>query len=1134
MKRILTLILVLALALTMLASCDQLSQIIPGLGGNQACTEHVDADSNYVCDNCGAELEKPHEHNFVEGKCECGEEDPNYVPPHEHNFVKGECECGEVDPNYVDEDLQAAADYIRQMYKDDPKATSSDYSLIGSAFGYAITWTVDSEEIQVVVNEDGSVTIDVPNEEGEPYSDITYVLTATISNEDGDTLSKSFEHVVPKFKVNTWEEYMAAKEGDNLIVDGIVVAINSKSLGNTRNHLFLLDATGCGGYYSYQMDQDPVAELGIEVGMTVRVTGPATPYDPMMEIKGGTAKILDETIKKFDYIDITEKFVKDANFAEFVALPVIIKGVTLGGQELETSSSQYLFFTLNGVESYVRTYVTDFPTTLKAEDKATIDTLHSEKFGYTADVYGIFIMYGKTPYIIPTAVNCFNNFQLPERSDAEKLELELSGISVPGNVTEDSVIELPLVGGTYSDVVLSWISDNACAVVEGGKLTVTLPEEKATVTLTLTATIGELTETKTYEIKVDAASTDLYVPESVTKPVADKAYKFYFVQGSLGETLYITGEVSGRYLVTTDKADAAADVYVEAVEGGYKFYILVDGAKQYITVYKNADNKDSVKFDAEGTTVYTYNETVNAWVTNLDGTDKYLGTYSTYNTVSVSNLSYITAENTGVSQFPAGFATLAPAVLVPESVTKPAADKAYKFYFVQGSLGETLYITGEVSGRYLVTTDKADAAADVYVEAVEGGYKFYILVDGAKQYITVYKNADNKDSVKFDAEGTTVYTYNETVNAWVTNLDGTDKYLGTYSTYNTVSVSNLSYITAENTGVSQFPAGLATIEIVIDHVCKFEAATCTKPATCSCGKTEGEALGHNISENVCANCGAKVVTVTEGAALEDGTLVFIEATVTKITYAWSDKYGNMSVDITDGTTTLNAYKLASKVGVGDVIVIYGKIGSYNDVKQIAEGATAEIKTAHVCSEYTNATCTAAAACVVCGAENGEALGHNYVNGVCDREGCGAEEPVAGETTTVNVSIADYATANSWVDATLYAELQFDANVKVSSSGTPVGTYGLNTGKYYASNTTWRIYQNETPSVVITAAEGKTIVSVKITYSVKNSGTLTLDGEAIASGTVVEVNANSVTFSVGNTGTATNGQAQITAIEVIYK
>ena len=46
-------------------------------------------------------VEPPHEHNFVEGKCECGETDPNYQPPHEHNFVEGKCECGEEDPNYV-------------------------------------------------------------------------------------------------------------------------------------------------------------------------------------------------------------------------------------------------------------------------------------------------------------------------------------------------------------------------------------------------------------------------------------------------------------------------------------------------------------------------------------------------------------------------------------------------------------------------------------------------------------------------------------------------------------------------------------------------------------------------------------------------------------------------------------------------------------------------------------------------------------------------------------------------------------------------------------------------------------------------------------------------------------------------
>ena len=44
-----------------------------------------------------------HVHEYVDGKCECGEEDPNYEPPHVHNFVEGKCECGETDPNYKPE-----------------------------------------------------------------------------------------------------------------------------------------------------------------------------------------------------------------------------------------------------------------------------------------------------------------------------------------------------------------------------------------------------------------------------------------------------------------------------------------------------------------------------------------------------------------------------------------------------------------------------------------------------------------------------------------------------------------------------------------------------------------------------------------------------------------------------------------------------------------------------------------------------------------------------------------------------------------------------------------------------------------------------------------------------------------------
>ena len=69
--------------------------------------EHFFVNGKCECGETNSDYvpEIPHEHFFVNGECECGETDPNYVPevPHEHFFVNGECECGETDPNYVPE-----------------------------------------------------------------------------------------------------------------------------------------------------------------------------------------------------------------------------------------------------------------------------------------------------------------------------------------------------------------------------------------------------------------------------------------------------------------------------------------------------------------------------------------------------------------------------------------------------------------------------------------------------------------------------------------------------------------------------------------------------------------------------------------------------------------------------------------------------------------------------------------------------------------------------------------------------------------------------------------------------------------------------------------------------------------------
>ena len=143
-----------------------------------------------------------------------------------------------------------------------------------------------------------------------------------------------------------------------------------------------------------------------------------------------------------------------------------------------------------------------------------------------------------------------------------------------------------------------------------------------------------------------------------------------------------------------------------------------------------------------------------------------------------------------------------------------------------------------------------------------------------------------------------------------------------------------------------------------------------------------------------------------------------------------------------------------------------------------------------------------------------------------------EDPeVPGDTTygysyEKSESIADYADANGWVNSTQYTSITLDDNITVTATG------GGNTGKYYTSGENWRIYQNEDATITISTANSWVLSSVTIYYTINNTGVLTHNGENITTGTEVAVNnTQSIEFSVGNTGSATNGQVRITSITV---
>ena len=146
------------------------------------------------------------------------------------------------------------------------------------------------------------------------------------------------------------------------------------------------------------------------------------------------------------------------------------------------------------------------------------------------------------------------------------------------------------------------------------------------------------------------------------------------------------------------------------------------------------------------------------------------------------------------------------------------------------------------------------------------------------------------------------------------------------------------------------------------------------------------------------------------------------------------------------------------------------------------------------------------------------------------------------TKTVSISMLDLTSLEGWTNGTSHPELPTGTeDLTITSSGTPVGSYGLNTGKFYCGTdnktgeayANWRIYQAESAKVKFESTT-KTIKTIKITFEAQKTGTLLLNDTVIESDAVTEINASTAEFTVGNSGTAKNGQIKISAIEVVLK
>ncbi len=576
---------------------------------------------------------------------------------------------------FKDKGLEQAQENVKLLYINKAKDTNADFEVVPQVtIGkdvYTIEWSVNvTDGVKVVKTEDGKIMIDVNDKTD---VDIPYVLTATIKSPKGKTITQTFEFNVPKFKELTWDEFAATEDDKPVVIKGVVGGIVETS---KENDLYLQDENG--GYFVYKLAEKP-SDLGIKVGMTVRVSGIRDTYYGVYQVSNPQVEILDSTIKTVEPIDITKAFtdaknLKDESLTRYQSMFVTIKGATVLGQD--ENDSTYFNFSLAGKKAYVR--ISSSTSMLTKEGEATFKKNVADHIGYSADITGFVSIYNNNIYIIPLNENAFSNFVVAERTPAEQVAFEKDMLKDKVNtlITEAGTTELVTTPALYKDVKISWsISENDYAKIENGKLVVSLPDEEVKVTLTATLTQGEATDTASYEVTIAAAPT--IIPQIVTAPVANTSYKYFLKQNNINKTLYFAGMMEKTYyLGTTTNPAEAVDVGLEPVEGKdgeYYLYFMDGSIPAYIVAYEGTKTDGSkianlkIEYEKERANTWTFNTEHNTPVTKLSigGAEDtyYIGAYSSNETFGLSKISYLPSK----TSFAAQFATLLDTSLVSDA-----------------------------------------------------------------------------------------------------------------------------------------------------------------------------------------------------------------------------------------------------------------------------------------------------------------------------------------------------------------------------------------------------------------------------------------------------------------------------------
>ena len=640
--------------------------------------------------------------------------------------------------------------------------------------------------------------------------------------------------------------------------------------------------------------------------------------------------------------------------------------------------------------------------------------------------------------------------------------------------------------------------------------------------------------------KTVGGSTNVFEPQDCDKGDIARAI-FYMV----ARYNYLSGSDSDgissnnpNLTLTQSLSDWASSGYSSTTTNPGKMGIMTD-----LLAWHHADPVDEFEIHRNNLLYTNFTNNRNPfidfpeWVDFIWGTASYTGkSYNSYNstptgyanpssdtingynaaqsTISVTGVSLNTTSTTvEVGQDTSLIATVSPSNATNQNVTWETSNSSIAT--VSGGV-----VHGVSAGSAIITVRTSDqnktATCSVTVNASSGGGGVVTDVMYAKgfgNYTTnSYSAAGTDYSGKANSSNNTNCTYAMQVfNGSSGAIRGNQSGAGNYSARNTTSYSNY-YISSVSLTVSggTIDGSNSSRSLVYFGTSAYAnpnsnapSGTSTRPSPTSSGQTTLTWSNSDTSKNyfILYNL------LTSGTALCANVSTSLVVTWTpKNSPVTTNTLSSISLDTSDVQTS---FILNSNFEYGGLSVTSHYDDGTEDIVSDFVVTTPDMTT--LGEKTVNVSYT----------ENGVTVYSSYTINV------------VGESSEILASfiVKNYAEDNSWTNSTQYTSASVNDVITLTANYT--GKYN-NTGKYYTYGYEWRFYQAESATITISAANNYVIDSVEIYYEIGNTGILRNSSqEDVLSGESQVVNSQSVTYTVANSESATNGQVKITKINFIY-